>query len=233
MTLEKLNREIRKANKKLIKAEASLDKSIRRRISPLALKDIKQEVVNKRRITNLLISKKLEMTNEEYRMLSQSQRSRFAKSLTFKKYKESASLIISTVNVFDGFLSSNGHLYCEGNFTLRASFISVISPLLFSFVYPIRMEGNIDGLGNISVKVVRYGLAFFKTMPEEFFAEVSKEGRIIINTQKRSSDFIQGHKRMVHRVISSFAFGSETEMACFFETKKELLHFVEEERSRL
>ena len=116
---------------------------------------------------------------------------------------------------------------------MKSSFIGVITPLFFNFVYPKKMEGSIDCLGNISVKVVSYSLAIFKTMPEEFYAEVSGDGTIVITTQKRSADYIQNHKRTIHKIISSLAFDSEIEMTAFFDTKKKLLPFIEEERGKL
>lgn len=233
MTLERLNQKIIKANKKLVKAERELEKSIKRRITPLALKDVKQKVAEERRATYLLISKKLELTNEDYRNLAKSQNCKYLNGLTFKKYKESAGIFISAVNVFKGFINTNGRFYCEGDYSIRAPFISVVSPLLFSLLYPSRMEGNIDCLGNISLKVVSYGFALFNTMPEEFEAEVSEDGFIRIITKKRPSDFFQNHRYIIHKIVSSFAFDSETESAQFFDTRGELIKLVEEERARL
>lgn len=232
MTIEKLNHKIRKANKKFCKAEKELDKNIRRKVSPLLLKEIKQKVAKEKRFTYSLISQKLEQTNEEYRALASTQNSRFSKNIDFKKYKESVGLIINAVNSFSGFLNPNGHIYCNGDFTLKTSFFKIIEPVFFQMVYPKIMKGKIDCLGNVSLKVEKYGWAFFKTMPEEFSSTI-EEGKITITTRKRSSDFKQGDKGVVRKIISSFSFPSEAEHNSFLEAKSKLHSFIEKERFKL
>ena len=111
--------------------------------------------------------------------------------------------------------------------------VNLIAPLFFSLAYPKTMKGRIDCLGNISLEVDSFGFALFRTMPEEFDAELSDDGTLQVFTKKRSSDFLQNHRYLIHKIASSFAFSSPKELERFLETKDELMKMIEEERSIL
>ena len=233
MKLEKLNRGIIKANKKLCKVERKLEKEVKAKNASLRLKDIKLEVAKERRILYSRISKKLELTSEPYRALGESQFEKLSGSLDFKKYKESFSLVFNAINCFTGFMNVNGHFYCEGDFTLKTSILKIIEPLFAKYAYPSKMEGQIDYLGNVFVKVTKYKWSFFNTMPEEFVANVLRDGTITIQTTNRSNDFVRGHKGVVHKIISSLAFSTNEESQAFFRTREKLTELIEVERAKL
>lgn len=231
--MDKLNKKIARANKKLLKAETELKKATSENLRGLVMKDRKQLVAKEQRTTFALLSQKLEIRNEEYRQKARSQHSLFAQNLEFKNHKESYGVIVNAVNAFTGFVNVNGHMYCEGGFTFKTKIHRIILPILAKYVYPKRIEGGIDALGNISLKVTKYGWAIFKTMPEDFTATISELGSIAITTQKRSTDLLFSNNSTIHKIISSFAFKSHEELGAFMSTKKELITLVEQERAKL
>lgn len=233
MTTKKLNKQIRQENKKLVKLEKRLVKATRNKVTPLSLKDIKIEVAKQRCRTYRLISQKLGQTDDVYGAMAEEQCKKYADNLVFKKYKESVGIIFSAVNVFDGHINSNGHMYCTGDFTFRTSLFSVLCPILFNIIYPKRMQGSVDCLGNISLKVTGFGLALFNTMPEEFDARILPDGTISLKTKTRSSDIFQNHRYNVRKILSSFAFSSSEDMALFQKNKDKLVERIEEERTKL
>ena len=233
MNTDKLNQKIAKANKKFTKAEKKQERGVKRKLSSLALKDLKLKVEEERRETYSLISQKLKYTNSEYKELARTQVSKYSRNLSFKKYKESAGLVISAINSFSGFLYPNGHIYCEGTFSFKTSFSKIIEPLFFNQVYPKRMEGTIDALGNVSLRVVQFGWALFNTMPEEFTSRIEENGKITITTKTRSSDVAGSHRSIIHKIISSFAFESTAVLQEFMETRNRLHELIEQERATL
>lgn len=233
MNMDKLNKKIVRANKKLLKAENELKKATSQNLGGLVMKERKQTVAKEQRNTFALLSQKLEAISEEYRTKAQTQYVLFAQNLEFKKHKEAYGVAINAVNAFTGFVNVNGHMYCEGGFTFKTKISRIILPVFAKYVYPKRIEGSINALGNISLTVTRYGWALFKTMPEDFTATISESGSIIITTQNRSSDFIFNNNSTIHKIISSFAFKSHEELDAFMSTKKELTKLIEQERKKL
>ncbi len=225
--------EIRKANSNLKKLEIKLEKALKRNLLPHPLKAIKQELSQTRTKLYALISKELEETNTEYKKLAQSQLKKFGKSAEMKTYRESVGVGVNAVNLFQGKINPNGHLYLTADFTLKTSFFSIIIPIIIKRAYPSLMKGSIDCLGNCSLKATRYWWALFSTLPVGFVSELSSNGDFCIKTTKTQSDFINSHNGIIHKMISSFMFLSPNDLEEFNKTKETLVEMIEEYRKTL
>lgn len=190
----------------------------------------KQKEIELKNTINRLLAPILEERNLEFKRIANENYTLLTKlNFQLKTRTLAASLFGHYSSELQGSINPNGVVYCR---TKKSNF-PILNPFS-SFEFTSKYKGEIDCLGNISLRTVSVGGALLKNIPSTFTGTVYKNGKdILVETNVCDNDFTLAGKMIISEIVGNPFGKQKVKKELFFSNKKKLEHIIEEYRKTL
>ena len=165
----------------------------------------------------------LEATDDKYKQLVESNKNLLAnEKVYFKVTSTTPSLLSSFSTNFAGIVSSKGYAYCN---TIKGNFF--LNPFA-EYLFPERIEGQIDHWGKFQLKTTKREFALFTTLPKDYNGTIGMDGRVRLNVNERETDILSGGRLMIDRLMANLFANNQRGLKQFQQNIAEMNNRISE-----